>query len=391
MRRVETILTSRREPEALRHKPGPRRQRRRRRAERTTRISALVFTRWARRHGLTVAQAAHRLGMDASTLRSWQDRWTEDRLPPRERGRPSDRVDRDHLWSVLAVFGLIGPHVGLPTLQNLFPDMARSALISLQARCRAIYRRKAAWVVYALRWTTPGTVWAIDFAEPPQPIEGLYTHLLLVRDLPSGFILMAIPTYGQSTTVVVHILASLFRWFGAPLVIKMDNGGPFITDEVKDLLREHGVLPLYSPPGTPSYNGAIEAGVGSIKHRAVLKAALADRPGDWTSDDIEGAVRDANTNGRPRGAAAPSPQEAWQDRVPVTEAQRSGFHNTYTRHAEEEYARRGLLPMAQLQHHEQASIDRAAISRALIGLGFLLIRRRRITPPISRLRKRKIS
>jgi hypothetical protein len=47
--------------------------------------------------------------------------------------------------------------------------------------------------------------------------------------------------------------------------------------------------------------------------------------------------------------------------------------------------------MAQLQHREETSIDRVAISRALIELGFLLIRRRRITPPISILRQRKIS
>ena len=85
------------------------------------------------------------------------------------------------------------------------------------------------------------------------------THLLVVRDLASGNVLLATPAPGESASLVVTVLASLFRWFGAPLVLKLDNGGPFITDEIKDLLRRHGVLPLYSPPGLPRYNGAVEA------------------------------------------------------------------------------------------------------------------------------------
>jgi transposase InsO family protein len=355
------------------------------------RISALVFARWAQRRGLSVAQIADRIGMDASTLRDWMDRWKSDHLRAKARGRPVDPVDADQLFSVLMVFGVIGPQVGLPTLQKLLPDMARAALISLQARCRAIYRKKAAWIVDTLRWTCPGAVWAIDFAQPPETIERIYTHLLIVRDLASGKVLLAIPTPGESATLVITVLASLFRWFGAPLVLKLDNGGPFITDELKDLLRQHGVLPLYSPPRLPRYNGSVEAGIGSIKTRAFWRAALAARPGQWTVDDIEAAVCEANTEGRPRGSDAPSPDDAWLSRIPITQAQRDALHARYAALAAEEYARRGLPPMTRLQHQEQASIDRVAISHALIDNGFLLIRRRRITPPVSRLRTRKIS
>lgn len=392
MRDIDAILHAGDDSQrGRRRKRGYRGQFRRRRAERIARKTALAFSRWARRRGHSVAHAADALGIDPSTLGSWQARWSEDRLRPCGRGRPVVLLHHDQLWSILMLFGLVGPQVGLPTLQSFFPDIARSALIDLQARCRAIYRRKADWIVHALRWTTPGSVWAIDFAEPPHPIEKHYTHLLTVRDLPSGYVLMSIPTSGQSATIVLYVLTSLFKWFGVPLVIKFDNGSPFISDEVKALLREHGVLPLYSPPGTPNYNGAVEAGIGSIKTRAFWRAALADRPGDWTCDDIEAAVREANTQGRPRGANASTPEDAWRARIAITDAQRKAFHDVYARAAAEEYARRGLLPMTQLQHAEQAAVDRAAISSALITLGFLLIRRRRITPPISTLKRRKIS
>ncbi len=391
MRRIAAVIEARRERKAERRRRGPRRQRPLRDTERDVRISALAFLRWVSVLGLSLPQAADRVGIERSTLRAWRARWHDDRLRPRARGRPVDPVRRDDLWSFLAVFGLIGPQVGLPTLQSLFPDVTRSALVELQTRCRAIYRRKAAWLVHTLRWTRPGAVWAIDFAEPPQPIEGLYKKLLVVRDLASGYVLVAIPALEESANVVLGVLGSLFRWFGPPLVLKSDNGAPFIDDQVKAFLHEHSVEPLYSPPGTPSYNGSAEAGIGSIKVRAFWQAALHERPGEWTCDDIDLAVSEANATGRPRAFEGPSPQESWTWRLPITETQRLSFQETCARYAREEYTQRGLLPMAQLQHAERASIDRVAICRALVEQGFLLIRRRRITPPISVFRTRKIS
>lgn len=391
MKRIAAVLDALEEHRAERHRRGPRRQRRRRDAERRVRISALVFLRWARRRGLSMAEAAGRLGLEASTLGGWRQRWTSDRLCRKDRGRPVEPVSRDMLWSFLAVFGLMGPHVGLPTLQNLFPEIARATLVDLQRRCRGIFLRRAAWIVHALRWTRAGAVWAIDFTDPPAAIEGLYTKLLVVRDLASGYVVIAIPTMAATAALVVRTLESLFKWFGPPLVLKSDNGGAFIDGDVKALLERHGVKPLYSPEGTPSYNGAVEAGIGSIKVRAFWHAATEDRPGEWTCNDIEAAVAQANEFGRPRGIGSPTPQTSWLWRIPITEAERTRFAETCARFEAEEYTERGLLPMAELQHRERAAIDRIAISRALIELGFLLIRRRRITPPVSVLRRRKIS
>ena len=391
MKRIATVLDALEEHKAERRRRGPRRQRRRREAERRVRISALVFLRWARLHGISMAEAAGRLGIDPSTLGVWRQRWKSDRLCRKERGRPVEPVSRDTLWSFLAVFGLMGPHVGLPTLQSLFPDLARSALVDLQRRCRDIYLRRAAWIVHVLRWTRAGSVWAIDFTDPPAAIEGLYTKLLVVRDLASGYVLIAIPAMAESASLVVRVLESLFKWLGRPLVLKSDNGGPFVDAEVKALLANQGVQGLYSPEGTPSYNGAVEAGIGSIKVRAFWHAATDGRPGEWTCDDIEAAVRQANDTGRPHGIGSPTPQTSWLWRIPITDVERTRFAETCAHYATEEYTQRGLLPMAELQHRERASIDRIAISRALIELGYLLIRRRRITPPVSILRRRKIS
>jgi transposase InsO family protein len=265
MKRVENVLDARELRKLELERRGPRRQRRRRRAERLVRVSALVFARWARRRGLSLGHAAERLGLDPSTLGTWRHRWTEDRLEPQVRGRPVDRLDRDQMWDLLAIFGLMGPQVGLPTLRSLRPDIARSAIVELQRRCRDIYRRRKAWIVHMLRWTRAGAVWAIDFTDPPGTIEGLYTKLLVVRDLASGYVLCAMPTLGERATAVVGVLESLFRCQGPPLVLKSDNGAPFVAEELRDLLEREGVHALYSPEGTPRYNGAVEAGIGSCQ------------------------------------------------------------------------------------------------------------------------------
>jgi transposase-like protein len=391
MRRLHSLLEALKERKAERRRRGPQRQRRRRVAERRIRVSALVYLRWGVRRGMSVAEVGDRLGIDPSTLGVWRQRWNDDRLARHDRGRPVETVDRDQRWSFLAVFGLMGPHVGLPTLQSLFPDMARSAIIDLQRRCREIYLRKAAWVVQALRWTRSGAVWAIDFADPPTAIEGMYEKIFVVRDLASGYVLIAIPALQEGVQLVIHLLASLFNWFGKPLVVKCDNGGPFVAEELQQFLEREGVQVLYSPEHTPRYNGSIEAGIGSIKTRAIWQSALHDRPGELTCDDIEAAVEQANKTGRPHGAAAPTPHESWLWRLPITDAQRNSFESVCNRFRAEEYTQRGWSPEASLQHREQASIDRMAISRALIEQGFLLIRRRRITPPVSVFRSRKIS
>ena len=76
----------------------------------------------------------------------------------------------------------------------------------------------------------------------------------------------------------IDVLAALFAWYGPLLVIKCDN-------DVGRLLEKNGVLCLLSPPRTLEYNGACEAGIGSIKLRAHLESARHDRPGQWTCDD----------------------------------------------------------------------------------------------------------
>jgi len=366
-----------------RRRRGLMRQRRARQAERTARCSAVAFARWMQGRGLTRSATAHRLGLSASALSRWAHRWKEDRMTLRPRGRPAGDLDRETRAGILSVFSLMGPHATLAALRDLFPEVARGALENLLERCRSVYRRRSRWLVHTLRWTRPGTVWAMDFTEPPAPIDGVYPRLLLVRDLASGRQLLGLPCPGESAGLVVAALRFLFRLDGPPLVLKMDNGSAFVSAEVKTLLQEHGVFALFSPPGTPAYNGSVEAGIGSLEVRAFYESARHDRPGEWTSGDVAAACRQANDTAHPWGLGGPTPEQAWRDRTRINEIEAQLFRSTYDRQQERACAERGISTSQSASHWLRASIDRVALSRALIERGYLLIRSRRVTPPIT--------
>lgn len=312
---------------------------------------------------MTAPVAAARLGLTPRTLQRWEQWRCSGRRRGRGRGRParcSDRATRQRLLGLLA---LLGPHVGVPTLQAQLPDMPRREVQDLVRRYRRVWRRRHRQFLRVLHWQRPGTVWAIDFAEPPAPVEGCYPHLLAVRDLASGQQLAWLPVADETAETVAAALQALFREHGAPLVLKSDNGSAFIAEELTAVLAAWGVWQLRSPPEWPQYNGACEAGIGSMKTRTHHQAAAAGRPGEWACDDAEAARRQANETARPWGAGGPTPEDAWGQRRPITPEERAAFAAT-VRQAQQQ-ARGGT-----------AAIDRAAISQALEKYGLLTFDRR---------------
>jgi transposase InsO family protein len=330
-----------------------------------------------------VEDAADRLGLQAHTLTKWLARWKEDRLRVKTRGRKPLAPDRKTHRDLLELFTLMGPEVPVSFLENLFPGVSRRELARHRDLWLARARKKKAVLIHALRFTRPGRVWAADFGHPPVPIDDLFPHFLPVRDLASGSSLLALPALTEDSPLVCQAFRALFRQYGAPLVMKIDNGPPFRADLTKALLREFHVQVLYSPPCTPEYNGAAETGVGSLKTFAHYESARHDRPGEWTCDDLEAARLRGNQIGHPFGRSGLTPDEAWARRTPVTDEERRLFAGECDRQREKEKTARGLLPLLPLSAEEQNSVDRVAIGRALIELGYLTIRRRRISPPIS--------
>jgi transposase InsO family protein len=86
--------------------------------------------------------------------------------------------------------------------------------------------------------------------------------VLVVRDLATGYQVVALPVKHATADVAAMALLSLFRLQGPPLVLKTDNGSHLIGRPVTRLLHSWNVELLRSPPGTPRYNGSVEAESG---------------------------------------------------------------------------------------------------------------------------------
>lgn len=360
-------------------------------------LSLVRLRTWGGRRSL--ASVAREMGLSPATVREWRRRWSDagDRLRPKPLGKPVEGVERHEKDAVLGILMLMGPGTGVPSLAGLFPHLPQAALERLLKRYRKVWRWKNRGLIFALRWRFVGAVWAMDFTKVERPIEGRYAHLLMVRDLASGRQLMSLPVEVQSMLDVLAKLTYLVACHGAPLVLKSDNGSPFKNDLVEAFCRARGITPLLSPPGTPEYNGAVESGIGSLETCIHHAAARNGRPGDWTCDDVEEARRRVNELGRPRGRDGPTPDEAWDARQPITHESRQAFlakvdeMKAAVRAEWAVHPERPIPADAILPPYVQDSLNRLSVSRALVALGYLEFRRRRISPPVILRRLLKIS
>jgi transposase InsO family protein len=271
-------------------------------------------------HGYTLAETAALLNLQPRTVRGWRTDYRNHVLRVRVLGRPLLRASVAERNQVIDLLDELGPATGLPTLRDCFPALARAELADILKRYRRVWRKLHVEIQHRLRWPIPGRVWAIDFTYAPRPIDGLYPYLLAVRDLASGKQLLWLPVLDLGAGVVQNALASLFTCHGAPLVLKMDNGSAFLADLTQELLTCWQVIPLFSPPYFPRYNGSAEAGIGSLKTRTEAQAAHEGHPGHWTWHDTASAQAQANATARPRGPHGPTADRLWTERSTITMA-----------------------------------------------------------------------
>jgi hypothetical protein len=283
---------------------------------------------------------------------------------------------------LLSLVALLGATCSWPEVSAYVPGLSRQQGREMLNRIQKGWAWAQRVGLRLLRWVRPGWVWALDFLTPPNAVEGHYPRILAVRDLASGKMLLTLPCLDETAQTAVSGLSSLFAEHGPPLVLKMDNGSAQRSGDMCTLLRSFSVTALFSPARTPRYNGAVEAGIGSLKTRAHHLAAAAGRPEEWTLDDVEEARCVANDLGRPAGASGPTPEERWRDRVPILPAHRHDFRLRIAR------ALRGLrlsdpAEEARPGRSRRDALRRAAITRALTDMGLLQFRTRRIPPPVS--------
>ena len=433
--RLQVLCSTAQPAAAAARRRGSYWQQPRRCLEEQVRQQGVAFRQWVADQGLTRVESAAWLGIAARTLRDWEQRLRTATAVVPARGRPVPRSELAARGAVLELLQAVGPGVGLAVLAGQFPTLPRAELADLLRRYRGVWRRRHGQLLHVLHWQQPGAVWAIDYARPPLPLEEGYSDLLAVRDLASGMQLLWLPVTEAPAAATAAALLSLFTVYGAPLVLKLDNGSPFVASTTGELLAQWGVIPLYSPPGCPQYNGAIEAGIGALRVRTHYQAARQGRPGEWTLEDAEAARQEANALGRPWGARGPTPAERWAKRQPLPAADRAAFAASVACLEGEAACASGVEPAPPPEpvapaaavdqvaapaaaarpesrktdavaaagappavasgtdregaESKRAAADRAArqrqaISRALVAHGYLLFTRRRIPLPIKR-------
>lgn len=172
-------------------------------------------------------------------------------------------------------------------------QLSRRVLGELVEILRLEHRRRVKAEQRRIAWLTPGLVWSMDDMELLTEEVGLrvagtvkfYWHQ--VRDLASRYQFPPlVSTALASGEIVAARLRKLFGEFGAPLILKRDNGGNLNDGEVEKLLGEFGVIPLNSPPYYPPYNGAMERGQDEFQR--ALKPRMLERT--WPTRTPDEAV-----------------------------------------------------------------------------------------------------
>jgi integrase-like protein len=326
-------------------------------------VLELLRELWRRGHATAVV--AGLLDLSCTSLYRWEQRQRRRIEARRRRGRSRrEPTKAERRAAIRDAFD--SPRMGSRALSAAYPSLSRRYAKRILRRVRWLRERRA----YRAEWIQPGSVWAIDHTRPPALVEGVFARVLVVRDLASGFQLANEAAARESAVHVAGVLERLFEEHGAPLALKSDNGGALVGGPIPDLLAKWGVTPLRSPPYTPRFNGACEAGVGSVKRGAEWSARINGHPGEWTLDDLEAARLYANEFGRPRHARGRVPREAWEARRRVTLLERSAFLAACRAARPREAAR---IPTEEWPPNQAmlARLERAAVSGVLTQLHYL--------------------
>ena len=315
------------------------------------------------------------LGVCPSTLRGWKRRKQTGALGPKALGRPGYERDSRARAEVEDMARSVGPKVSVTYIRSRLPGVPRALIEDVVRSCKNGFRRERRARIQRLNWEKAGSVWSCDWTEPDTRVDGIYKEILAVRDLASHKALESLPCESRSAHLAAKAMEHLFLAHGSPLVMKHDGGPEFKADAFSRVLGRYGVTRLLSPEYYPQYNGAIEAGIGSLKAHAWYEAAKNGRAGHWTCDDVEAGRLKANETSRPLGPNGPSPDTLWRTRLPITETERQAFKLI----VDEERRRAAQQSGLPRTERDKKADERQAIQAALEKCGYLTVTRRRVS------------
>lgn len=332
-------------------------------------------------HRGTIRAFAEEFGRSVRTIERWVKKFGVQH-PGRARPGPAPvAVSREARQGIFIMLCTLGVRASEQLIKQLHATATFSVIRDMKRRFKAVCKKRVRRGKSTLTWCRAGGVWAIDFTKPDATLPPGTNRLLMIRDLASGFRLATIAIKGERADHVIQALEQLFAIFGAPLVLKHDNGGAFTSPRTQDVLAEHGVRSLASPVRMPEYNGSIERSLGWDKERIEQVALSNGRPGRWTLEDIEQARTQANVTLMPRNLKGLTPKQAFDQRRLITSKEREAFQETVHLGIQDELSKRFDESGTLVVDVAFETLERRAIMRALLKHRYLKIRRGRISTP----------
>ena len=239
------------------------------------------FVKAAMRPGKRMTALCREYGISRETGYKWLNRFKRegaDGLEEQSR-RPVSSPLATAEELVLAVLELReayprrGPRKLVIQLQRKFGDQTPSAATVARilrrfgkVRQRSRFRRLS--IVErapTIRATQCNEIWTVDFKGWWRARDGARCEPLTVRDAFSRFILAVKLLANPTAAAVRAVFEQLFRRYGVPRIIQVDNGTPFINVRARGGLTRLsawwislGITVVRSRPGCPQDNGAHE-------------------------------------------------------------------------------------------------------------------------------------
>lgn len=154
------------------------------------------------------------------------------------------------------------PRARLPAVRTITKWLPR--LCSMRRRHRHSRRGPRLTLPPLTLPAAPNEVWTVDFKGFFRTADGTRCDPLTVRDLFSRFLLAVRILPHQRQAAVRRVFIGLFRCYGLPKVIRMDNGSPFGSTGAWGLSALSvwwltlGIRVEFIRPGHPEENGAHE-------------------------------------------------------------------------------------------------------------------------------------
>ena len=164
-----------------------------------------------------------------------------------------------------------GVEFKIPAPSTIGRILDSKGLVKRRRRRRTLVKR---WPAQLTKPQQPNHVWGVDFKGWFRTRDGNRCDPLTASDLYSRFVLGCQALEAQKTHMVRPVFEQVFKQYGLPAIIRVDNGSPFASQGSLGLTRlsmwwvQLGIRVEFIEPGHPEQNGIHERMHRTLKQDA---------------------------------------------------------------------------------------------------------------------------